>query len=736
MQTLADIDFTRNRNSSILGEILKCCQLHMHDIHLQVQFPAMNDTFRFVCEIKEINAESMSTENGCILKGLVSSLFSPSKEGSFSLDVKGIEIGLKKRDRMSCPIGSADLFTRAKFNGLQLMGVHLNVPVLSFSVSPEDLPIVFTCFTLSTNESNYPRNGRLLWNIAASRISYLMVNSRLTLYKLVGIICLWLRYVNAYENLLMLVGYPVDNVIERSTVKMSKDNSFSVSVKKQWKMISEMEKKLPAEAIARARRITRYRAALNIRQTKTHSSRLLVTRGGSFERVLAPLRLIWSFLYGALMSLMNLLWQMFLDHSHMDGQSGVSEDSCLQSCFSISIGMISLVSPVKRVQSVIGGDPISTAGSSSLGVVSFCVSIDSLFLIYRQKICEKCFLFSCGNLKVMFSSHAEDGFKNNSRYLKGHLKNKVGNSKTIIWGEPAQMFYPDETTSNATDRSSVSPLWNLLGEMRLNWKNCCTKFEGSMIQCFENPLILCEIKGFMTDQSLKNLSSGFWKCSLMVGKLKFALDYPSILSTTRVLRQVQHALSWTDCRRRAEVVLPTPMTSEIPQAISWDSRCNSYISEMEKTMLKMLPQKHIQIAVFIAGPLIKMSVRKEGFHDEYKNRSHASGQGDLHLEFDVHDVELAVWPALNSDFVASTDQQGLNDAGRESPRFQEPRTIKVPKTDNEIYTCQGKILHCIYVNVIGLEAYLHDSAENQQYRAILLNPMTIKLSCLRYDLSH
>lgn len=131
MRTLADIDYARNRKTFIFSGILKCSQLQMHDIHVQVQFPTSNDTFGCFCEIKELNAESMYTENGCILKGLISSLFSPLKEGSFSLDVKGFEIGLKRRDRISCPVVSADLFACIKFKGLQLMGVNLNVPVLS-----------------------------------------------------------------------------------------------------------------------------------------------------------------------------------------------------------------------------------------------------------------------------------------------------------------------------------------------------------------------------------------------------------------------------------------------------------------------------------------------------------------------------------------------------------------------------------------------------------------------------
>lgn len=81
--------------------------------------------------------------------------------------------------------------------------------------------------------------------------------------KLVGVVIVWLRYVNAYENMLSLLGYSSVELLKRSAVKMSQNKSFMISVKHNWEVISNIEKQLPAEAISRARRIARYRAAAN-----------------------------------------------------------------------------------------------------------------------------------------------------------------------------------------------------------------------------------------------------------------------------------------------------------------------------------------------------------------------------------------------------------------------------------------------------------------------------------------
>ncbi|XP_052203810.1 uncharacterized protein LOC127809144 isoform X3 [Diospyros lotus] len=739
MQKLSDTISSRNQKTSLLGVILNCCQLQMHGIHLQVQFPSSNDSIGCAYDIKELHVESLRTEHGSLLRVLICSLFTPLQVNYFSFDMKGFEVGLRRRDHISCPLHSTDIFTRIKLKDLELVDFNLNVPELRFSISPAEFSIILAIYTLSSNQPDSPRNGRHLWSIASSRISSLISAPRFSFLKLVGIVCLWLQYVNAYENLLVLVGYPADNVMKKSAVKISQDERFSLPFRKQWRNVSEIEKQLPAESTARARRIARHRAARSDQHAKDHHEKSRVSIFFKFlRRLLVLLELIWSVIHRIIKSSIHLLLQIYCnDHGQIDGRIGtVSENSCVQSCFSLSIGMISVVTfPVNKVQSLVGGDPSSAVGSISQNLLSLCISIDWLFLTSSDNLFQRSFSFSCGNLKMTCSSPSKDGSKKGSNHLGRHLKKKPNSFRNIIWVEPAEMFYFPE--SNATETTTTETrgtsmfLRRHFGEIGLNWKKSFSKFEGSGIGHLGNPWVLCEIISSVTDQSSKNLNSGFWKCSLMVGKLNFVLDYQTIRLTALLLRQIQDALCWTSNSGRAKVALPIQVTyHEPPSAISWDSRCNSYVGEMEKTMLKILPQKHIQIAVFIAGPLIQMPLGKEGFHSEHTNGSDITRQDDIHLALDIHNIEFSVLP---TDFVASSEWEGLDDAREEWLKFKEPRVINIPESNKETYTCHGKTSLGTYLKFNGLKAYIDDTTVNQQDQIIMLHPVTVKFSSLRED---
>ncbi|KAA8547278.1 hypothetical protein F0562_003858 [Nyssa sinensis] len=653
MGRISDTGSSGNWTTPLLNVILNCCQLQMSDIHLQVEFPISNDSFGCLWEIKELNAESQYTKHGCFFRGLISSLFVPLKECSFNINVRGFGIGLQSKDSISRVLPSVDLFTCIKLKDLQLIDFTFSIPELTFLFTPADLSIILAFGTLSSSESKCARNGRQLWKIAASRISSLISTPRLVLHKLVDDVGLWLRYVHAYENLLLQFGYPVDNSLKISAAMMSWDIKVSRSVKNQWKLISEIEKKLPAEAIAQARRIARYRAGLNAQRAKDHSN--------ESQKILPLLALAWNIICIIFSSITHFFSQIFLaDNPKIDGHCRVvSEDSFSQHCFSLSVDKISIIaSPVNAVQPPVWGKVVSEIGISYSELLSFCLSIDALFLTYTENICEQYFSISCGHLKVMSSSIIEDGSKNNNNnnnnnnntsYLKRHWDKNFDDAKTIVWGEPAQMFYPVDTRNGFPydlERTSVSFLENLLGETWLNWKNSCTNFEGIKIQNLENPWILCEIKSFLTDQGLQNLNSGFWKCSLIVGKLNFVLGYSSLLLIALLLGQIQHALYMGYSNGRKKVLSLAPVTLD---------------RGMEMTMARMLPEKHIQIGVFIAGPHIQISLRKEGFYGGNSNVNPIVRQDDLHLAFDVHNIEFAVWPILKSAFASSSGYRGLDD---------------------------------------------------------------------------
>ena len=135
---------------------------------------------------------------------------------------------------------------------------------MCFSLSPLDLPIILAFDMLLSQGFKCVRNGRQLWRIAASRISYLISIPRLSLQRSIRVAGLWRRHVNTYEYLLSLIGYSADSLVKRSAVKISEDKMFSNSVKNNWLVISDIEKELPAEAIAQARRVALHRAALKV----------------------------------------------------------------------------------------------------------------------------------------------------------------------------------------------------------------------------------------------------------------------------------------------------------------------------------------------------------------------------------------------------------------------------------------------------------------------------------------
>ncbi|KAK9285530.1 hypothetical protein L1049_024725 [Liquidambar formosana] len=744
---LERISDTTSRNwirTSLLNLIIKHCRLQMHGIHLQVQFPFSDDSFMCMSEAIELNAESKYLEHGCFLRGLIGAIILPSKESSFTLDGRGFEIGLKRNGHVNCVIPSTDMSTSIKLKDLQLVHFNLCVPELNFSFSPVDLTLILAFDKFLSKESKRVRNGRQLWKLARCRIGYLILTPRFSLHKIVGVVGLWVRYVNTYKHLLLLVGYSADNSLKKSAVKVSGDKRFSRSVKHYWKVISDVERELPPETIVQARRIARYRAALNVRGTEDSYTTSLVNGHFEFFRRILPLpSFIWKIICIIFHSLVNFfhLRKFLAKHPRIDAHLGItSEESCPRHCLGLNLGKISItISPINAVQPPFNEKMGSHVGISHLDLRSFCISIDALFLIYMEDLCEQSLSISSGHLKVMSSVNGAPVRKSSSKNFfnssKGHWQERIDDSETILWSEPVQMFLLPKNCRTGTAKHSegacVSFLENVLGEMWVSWKRSCMIFEETEIQYLENPCLLFEIKNFLTDSGLlKEPDSGFQKCGLTVGKLNFALGYSSILSIALLFRQVQNALCWTEDSGSARVLPNSPRSFEDPPEISWDNIYNLYASRMKTAVLRMLPEKHIQLGVLIAGPHIQMSLRKE-FHAGNEDMNYVTSQDDFHLIFDVHNIEVAVWPTLGSDLASSTGYPGLDDVKSECCRLKEPQIIDIPKSDDEIYISQGQISLGFYLRVNGLNAYLEDSEKNQQFQVLKLMPMTVQLSNVR-----
>ncbi|KAM4118037.1 hypothetical protein ACB094_02G170500 [Castanea mollissima] len=685
--------------TSFWNLILKHCQLQMCDIRLQVQFPVLNDWFTCASEMKELNAESQHRTHGCLFRGLCGAIFLPLKKISCTVSGNGFEISFKRGDWINRVLLSTDMFTYIKLDDLQLVDFDFRVPKLSLFFSPADLSMYSAMGKISSIESKPARDGRQLWQLAARKFGHVSSAPRISFHKLVVVVCLWLRYVNAYEHFLSLVGYPSDHFLERSCTVMSKGKTFLSSIKYHWKVICDTEKELPAEAIARARRIARYRAALNVHSVRDTSMESVVTSHFRFlckivELLACILKLICN-VFHAIVKFLRLRKVLAQDQRN-DGDCGtVFEDPYARSCFVLNLGKL--------------------VNSSS---------------------------------SFMEASDRESSSKSYPNSVEGHRMERVDYLKSILWGEPPQSFVFSETSNTVAaddvEGTCILILNNILREMWLRWRRACLEFEERDIQYSENPCLLCEIKSSLTYPVLKNQDSGFWKCSLILGKLNLALGFSSLLSLSLLLRQVQDTLSRTKDNVRAMVLSCSPRGVNVQPEIREDSKYK-FNGRGMKTALLRIPEKHIELGIFIAGPQIHISLGKE-FDGLNKDINHVVNQDDFHLVFDLHNIEVAVWPTSRSDLVSLTGSLGSDDAEKKHLLLKEPQMIDIPKLDNEKYVSEGCVSLDLYLRVIGLDAYVEDLAEKQQSQVevnledlaekqqsdvLALKPMTVRLSSVR-----
>lgn len=720
---------------SFLNLILNHCHLQILNFNLHLQFPLSHDSFKYILKIKELNAESIAFPQGCLLRGLISSLFLPLKESSFVINGSGFEIGYKRDDHENHVCISNELFSSVKFDKLKLVDFCIRIPDLVFSFSPLDLRVLAYLGKLSSKESRHAsRNGRLLWKLVLRRIGYVIPAPSLSLHNLVELVSLWLRYVNAYETLLLLVGYPADDLLKGSPFKMSHDKMFLASVKTKWEVISDIEKELTPEAIAQARRIARYRAGSNVQHAEDSNKESLVyCILKSLGKIRLVLACIWKIMYRMFDMLLSYLYLLtiFTHESESSGNQGLASlYSCQKDIFLLNLGNISVhLFPENSVRPT--GEIIESQTETSYSdFFSMSLSIDTVTFIYVEDISEKALSISCGQMKVISSTFFRDHImkRSSKTYIASPRGHRKGRTNNIMWGEPAQMFpFPETGGTIATghdEGNSGTALGNLLGELWSNWKMISDKFEECEIEYSEDPWFLCEIKSLLTHPD-RNSHSGLWKCNLAVGKLNLALEYSSILSFTLLLQQIKCALCW-DVDRRSGVSSTVEAQPELACG-----KYESYANVIKTALLRMLPEKRIQVGLLIAGPHIQISSKKIEFLDSNELTKRAVGYDDFHLEFDVHDIEVVILPPLKSNFKIFTKLLVSEDAESECLRLQEPQIIHIPISENEKYSSQGEILLGAYLKVDGLDAYIADTMQNDRHKIFALKPITMQLSSVR-----
>ncbi|KAK6258440.1 hypothetical protein SCA6_012914 [Theobroma cacao] len=711
----------RNRvKSSFLNLILQHCRLQILSINLQVQVPTLNESFAYLLELEEFNAESLHFVHGCLCRGLANVLFLPLKEGSLVINCSCFKVGYKESNQINHICSSGTLTACIKLYDFKLVEFTLRIPELSFLFSPVDFPVFMELSKVFSKESKRVRNGRHLWRLAAIKIGHVILSPKLSWYKLVGLTILWLHYVNHYEYLLSLIRYRADHLLERSDIKMPRDKVILTSAKHYWEVISDIEKELPAEAIAQARTIARIKAVSSDQHSEDNYRELFVN--SCFKTF------VWKVMHRIFQSTACLFYlrkSSTQDEQFVGHLGNVSECSYSRLRFILSVGKIYItLSSMSGVQTV-SEKVESHIGISYSDVFSFRFSIKVLLLMYIEDIFEQTLSFSCGKLKVKYFISSVGG-----------AKERVKNLKNILHGEPAKIFLLSE--SNKTSACSHADggcdpcLESFIGEMCLNWRRACKQFEESEIKCPENPRLLFEMKSFLRHPDLKKLGSGLWKCNLTVGKFNIVLGYLSILSVVMLLRQIQHALNWTQGNGRARDLSYSPRSTEHQPDVSWEKKYECYSSKTKMCLLRMLTGKDIQIGVLVAGPHVQLSSRKIGARNVNVGvNSHVVSGNDFHLGFDICDIEVVVWPTSKSDLAPKHTCAEQDDEDPECLRLQELKILDIPKLENTKYASKDGNSLRFYLRLNGLQAYFEDMVEKQKNQIFVLDPLTFQFSSFR-----
>ncbi|KAL3526718.1 hypothetical protein ACH5RR_011374 [Cinchona calisaya] len=726
---IADIT-ARSWRNNIVTSFLRHCQLQMDEIHVLLLPPSSYDSVSCLLDIKEAGAESKCIQQTCFLGGVISSCFMPSQKCSFDLDVRDITIGLQSENRVSCVASPTDIFVSFKLENLQFTNSILYLPALKFSFTPADLFIISLFCSFPNKDSQHTRTGRQLWRIAVSRISSLIPIPKLSWYRVISSVKLWLYYLHIYEKLLLQVGYPVGDVVKKSATKMLADKIYSRSVRHHWDVICECEEMLSAEAIAQARKITRCRAADTAQVRKPNCEAPQVKN--LLWKIYQLLALIWAITCHVLHSILRLLYLLrvlgrWSNQPKLDEHfKSDSDDSFPKSILCLNMGEFSIsFSPEKEVLPSVSGLTPSALRFSYDDLSSFHISFDAFFLRYLQNILHHHLMFASGCIKVVASSLREDGSDHGNNRLRERQNKKITKSQDILWCEPAQSVNKIKRHGNDTAGSSIPLLELLLGKLWLNWKNASSNFEGNECKVPEAPCILFERKCFLIDQSAKNPSSGFCKWVMVVGRLNFTLGNSSVLSLAVLYGQIQQVLWMVGQTKGTNDVLQTSASSEDLLVVNSNSKYKTDSGRIETKVLKMIPPTNVQVGMMIAGPRIRLSLKNKRFSVENADLYPIRKNDELELSFDLEDIEFVVSPNLLSDSAAVFDEASS------SLRLEKPKNIDIPKPINEIYSCQGCVSLDACLKVGGLKAYLGEG--HPLYQIIMLSPTTVRASSLRKD---
>uniref|UniRef100_A0A7N0RDR0 Vacuolar protein sorting-associated protein 13 VPS13 adaptor binding domain-containing protein n=1 Tax=Kalanchoe fedtschenkoi TaxID=63787 RepID=A0A7N0RDR0_KALFE len=712
--------------------LLKHSHLKIHDVQLHVQFPSVDDSLTVSIEAKEFLVESEIFDHRCLLKGLVAATVLPGKDSYHSLDCSSFEIRIRnKGHEFLLPLTDISAFLKVK--SLQVATCDVFIPNIKLSLDPTNFLVLEAVSIYLRRTYRQCRSGRQLWKLARRKVSYLLSTPRIRLHQLVLDVCQWLVYVNSCKHLLLQVGYPVKSVVENSSVRISRDKKYSRYIKLQWKVISDIEDDLPAEAVIQALQVARYKASWESSSVQNNYSKLRVNGMSEFPRKLFQLlHAICNYIcYLLRWFLCVFQWKRY-GPSNTGGMKTAVVDSFPFRGLNLNVRKVSItIFPMDMGAFDMNTTLKSQSGISQLELVSFCLVTEALLLRHSEGICEHSLYVCCGTLKI-FSSvigapvTGTSGYSKNSTYLKGHKKVNRDVPALILDSEPAKIFHVPDNFDSAKCVSSFSVLQHIIRGMCLNWNHHSLLNKDHDMLCLEDPFFLFEIRSSIMESSLSNPCFSSLVCALSLGKMNLTLGFSSIVSVILLLRQVIETHIWT-AEKDSVVVLPQySISSGYLLAEYWGSSYNTCFERIKMAFQNFRPSSYIQLGMIFSGFCIKLPSELWGGNNDFHYESD-------HLAFEIQKVEVAIWPTSKSDFTV------LN-GGLESVDQKFEENLRMPPQNNILnghignYESLGHITFGSYLRVNGISCKVQGPSKTQQHQLFALDPVNIELSVIREHL--
>ncbi|ESQ46725.1 hypothetical protein EUTSA_v10027614mg [Eutrema salsugineum] len=715
--------------TSFSNLVLRHFRIQIHGIDVQVCLPGSSDLC-CVLEINELRSDSENSGNLSFLRSSAAAVLFPLRRSSLTLSGDGFKIGYKSNNDIADLCSFDSLVMLITLHNLHLTDLIVRVPELSFSFRPTDLPVFMGLTKLSSKDSNSVRNGRHLWKVAARKIGLMISPHAFSFQNSVSAVILWMRYVNAYEYLLSLAGYSRKTPEKSSLWKASENKRHSVSARRKWEMICNIEKELPAEAIARARRVARYRTCVNSQNGSDDFDEASIYGHFNFLcKITWVLAYIWRLISQTFWSIACFLSSRKLLTQELQTDRNNEADSepvSLEFHAVVNFGKLSITFyPEKMISSFMTSK--DSTGHTDSNVVTLCLSVDEFLVMHTVGCLTQCSSASCGKLKVMSS-----GFGKTSRYMRStkdpgsSAERKMrGHVKTILEMDPVQSILLSKAGNHYGNEQHEGNLHlqNLLREMWSTWNSNCLKLDKSTFEISDNPCLLVDMKTCMAYQDAGNQDSGLWKCSMVLGKLDIVLEYSSLFSMALLIWQTQQSQSLFEGEVTGRGHSSSLVTGGVDSEMAGYDEYGIYRRIIELCLVSVHPERQIQVGILVGGPQVKLFVEKSEEVDAL------IGQKDL-LVFDIHDFEFVVWPASKSDVVLLRMFQGPDNARSDRPLRQDLGLSDTVIPIYEKYVSQGLNSLSSHLGFSGFDCSFCKMAEKKWSQVFVLRPVTICFSSL------